>query len=100
MPSFRLTAKAKTDLIKIARYTDRVWGHEQRNLYLKELDDAFHLISDNPSIGEDSGFIKKKYRKFPQGSHLIFYKLDSASGILVIRVLHKGMDVVSKFHSP
>ena len=35
----------------------------------------------------------KLYRKFPQGSHIVFYKDGSTSKIEIIRVLHKSMDV-------
>jgi toxin ParE1/3/4 len=32
------------------------------------------------------------YRKFPEGSHIIFYKPGTTSVIEVIRILHKSMD--------
>jgi len=99
MTPFKLTAKAKTDLKKIAIYTEKPWGKSQRNLYLKEMDDAFHLISDTPSIGHECDFIKEDYRKFPQGSHIIFYKSGTTFRIEIIRVLHKNMDVTSRFRN-
>ena len=37
MRKFLLSTKAKSDLIKIARYTQLTWGKEQRNDYLKIL---------------------------------------------------------------
>ena len=97
MGSFKLTNKAKIDLIKIAKYTEAQWGTEQRNLYLKQFDDAFHLIADKPLVGKECDFIKIHYRKFPQGNHIIFYKDNNTKNIEIIRILHKNVDVLSKF---
>lgn len=97
MSSFKLTNKAKIDLVKIAKYTEAQWGREQRNLYLKQFDNAFHLISDKPLIGKECDYIKTDYRKFPQGSHIIFYKEAGKSNIEIIRILHKKMDVGFRF---
>lgn len=41
MGSFRLTAKAKTDLKTIAAYTQRRWRKAQRHFYIKQLDYVF-----------------------------------------------------------
>ena len=93
MASFKLTAKAKDDLRNIARYTQEKWGREQRNIYLKQFDDAFSLLSKSPEIGPSCDFIKAGYRKFAQGSHVIFYTLGPSSTIQIVRILHKHMDV-------
>ena len=97
MKLFRLTNRAKSDLIQLAKYTEEHWGRDQRNLYIKQLDDTFHLLADNPLAGKACDYIKKGYRKIPQGSHIIFYKEGSLSKIEIIRILHKSMDISSKF---
>ena len=97
MSSFTLTRRAKTDLKSIARFTEKRWGRSQRNIYLKQFDDAFQVLADNPSIGKACDFIKSGYRKFPQGSHVIFYKPGAHNNVDIIRILHKNMDVNSKF---
>ena len=97
MSTFKLTNKAKADLVKIAKYTEVQWGRDQRNIYLKQFDDIFHLLSVKPLAGRECNYIKAHYRKFPQGSHIIFYKAVSENGIEIIRILHKNMDVLSKF---
>ncbi len=74
MELFKLTRKAKNDLIQIAKYTEEHWGKDQRNIYVKQFDDIFHLLADNLSAGKACDHIKIGYRKFPQGSHIIFYK--------------------------
>jgi len=97
MRPFQLTNKAKSDLKQIAIFTEKRWGREQRNLYLKQFDDAFHLLADKPLAGKDCDYIKEGYRKFPQGSHVIFYKAGSECKVEIIRILHKHMDVSFQF---
>jgi len=97
MKAFELTKKAKEDLRSIARYTENRWGLAQRNLYIKQFDDCFYFLSDSLSAGKQCDEIKEGYRKFPQGSHIIFYKEAVMAKILIIRILHKNMDIESKF---
>jgi len=94
--SFTLTQRAKADLRAIARFTEKRWGRTQRNSYIKQFDDTFHLLSDTPSVGKMCGFIRPNYQKFPQGSHIIFYKNISTNRIEIIRILHKNMDVIAR----
>ena len=95
MPNYRLSRKALSDLVEIGRYTERKWSVNQRNTYLKQIDNCFAELSDNPNLGVKCDYIKKGYRKFPQGSHIIFYRLNSDNILEIIRVLHKSMDVES-----
>ena len=96
MKPFALTQKAKADLRSIAIYTEGRWGRDQRNLYLKQLDDAFHLLAENPQAGTECDDIRAGYRKFPQGSHIIFYRIAPDTMLEIVRVLHKSMDAESK----
>ena len=96
MASYRVTKKAHVDLIEIGLFTTNEWGATQRNNYLKQLDDCFSQLAENPELGTQVDFIAKGYRKLPQGSHLIFYRQDLEGTVEIIRVLHKSMDVESK----
>ena len=94
MKPFNLTQKAKADLKEIAKFTMKRWGREKRNLYLKQFDEAFFLLAERrPSIGKLCDEIREGYRKFPQGSHIIFFKQIDKNQINIIRILHKSMDV-------
>ncbi len=93
MRPYLLTAAARKDLIDIGRFTNEKWGKRQRDKYLKQLDDAFKLLSRQPEIGRDADDIKTGYKKFSQGSHVIFYRAGTESHIVVIRILHNSMDV-------
>jgi len=95
MTTFKVSGKAKTDLIKITKYTQLTWGKAQRNDYLKLMDAAFHQLANEPLLGVSCNYIRDGYRKRPQGSHVIYYKEHKANQILIVRILHKSMDVNS-----
>jgi toxin ParE1/3/4 len=97
--AFALSNAAKDDLKAIARFTEKRWGKAQRNLYIKQFDDAFHLLAITPLAGKACDDIKTGYRKFPQGSHVIFYQTGSDNTILIVRILHKNMDADTKFEN-
>lgn len=93
MNKFALSAKAKSDLIKIAKYTQLTWGQTQRNDYLKILDHSFQLLADEPKIEVNCDDIREDYSKYPQANHVIYYKEHKVNQILIVRILHKSMDV-------
>ena len=93
MRSYLLTVAAHQDIIDIGRFTTEKWGARQRNKYLKQLDDAFLLLARQPEIGKPADAVKPGYRKFSQGSHVIFYREGTDSKIVVVRILHSSMDV-------
>lgn len=96
MKPFQLTKEAKNDLRSIAIYTEKHWGKTQRNFYIKQLDDAFLMLAQSPDLGISCTQIRADYKKFPQGSHIIFYRHSAAANILVVRILHKSMDYDSQ----
>lgn len=100
MKNFALTSKAKADLRAIAMFTEERWGKEQRNLYIKQFDDAFHTLTNSPQAGKACDYIRNGYRKFPQGSHIIFYKNGNNVKVEIVRILHKSMDVEAMLPRP
>jgi len=97
MRTFTLTNKAKADLKSIAAYTQRQWGKDQRKTYLRQFDDAFHMLSETPELGNKCDFIKQGYRKFPVSSHVLFYHNIDQFKIEFVRILYKRMDVKTQF---
>lgn len=91
MTNFQLSRKAKADLKSIALYTEREWGRDQRNHYVLQFDQCFHLLADNPNLGQACDEISPGYRQYPQGSHIIFYRLAPGGIDDIIRILHKRM---------
>jgi toxin ParE1/3/4 len=100
MGTFTLTNKAKADLKSLATYTQRKWAKNQRGIYLKQFDDTFHLLADTPDVETKSDFIKLGYRKFPNISHVIFYRTINDTQIEIIRILHKRMDIEKNLKKP
>jgi len=97
MRPYLLTVAARKDIIDIGRFTTEKWGKRQRDKYLKQLDDGFKLLARQPEIGRDADDIKPGYKKFSQGSNIIFYRAGTESRIVVIRILHNSMDVDQHF---
>jgi len=99
MRTFTLTNQAKADLKSIAAYTQRKWGKDQRGTYVQQLDDAFHMLSENPELGNKCDFIKQGYRQFPVSSHILFYRSISQFEIEFVRVLHKRMNAKAQIQT-
>lgn len=91
MPNFKLSRKAKADLKSIAIYTERKWKRDQRNHYILQFDQCFHLLGENPNLGQICDEISPGYRQYPQGSHIIFYRPAAEDVVEIIRILHKRM---------
>lgn len=81
------------DLKDIARYTQKLWGREQRNDYLRMLDACFRQLAANPSLGKECQNIREGYWKQAAGSHVIFYRHASGDSIEIVRVLQGRMDL-------
>lgn len=93
MGAFSLTAAAKADLKSIAAYSQRRWAKVQRKIYAKQFADAFHMLADTLEAGIACDVIKVGYRKFPIGSHVVFYRALSDTEIEIVRILHKRVDL-------
>lgn len=87
---FRVSRAARQDLLRIGRFTERRWSKAKRNHYLGQLDEAFALIGENDSIGNTCDETSPGYRKFPEGSHVIYYRVTDM--VEIIRILHERMD--------
>lgn len=99
MSSFEVTRAARADLKNIAAYTQKTWGSEQRRTYIKGLDTAFHFLVENPLSGATCDYVAEGLRKHRHEHHTVFYE-SSDGTILIVRVLHKSMDVDSQFKNP
>jgi len=91
MLKYYLSNKAKADLRSIGRYTQKQWGKEQRNHYLRNLDKCIQHLAERPALGITCDEIRQGYRKYSEGKHVIFYKV-LGNEIEIIRILHKSMD--------
>ena len=100
MTRFRLSAAADADMRKIAAHSLQHWGQPQRDSYIGELFGAFGRLAETPQIATGIDSIREGYRKFPQGSHVIFFRESESDGREIIRILHKRMDAGTHLNSP
>jgi len=92
--NYSLHKLAETDLEDIWLYTTEEWGIEQADEYIRMLLSRFSWISTNPLLGKKRDDIKPDYYCFPEGKHLIFYKI-TPSGIDIIGIPHQSMDILA-----
>jgi toxin ParE1/3/4 len=89
--TIRLTPRAEADLEEIWDYTASGWGIEQAEHYIRELWRAMVFVAADPRRGKACDDVRSGYRRYPAGSHLIFYRT-AGRDIEVVRVLHQRMD--------
>ena len=92
MSRLKLTPGAHADLEAIWEHSATRWDINQAEAYVLMLGRSLEALAETPGLGRKIDDIRLGYLKFPAGSHVIFYRR-SESGIEVIRILHKSMDV-------
>ncbi|HXN88392.1 MAG TPA: type II toxin-antitoxin system RelE/ParE family toxin [Methylocella sp.] len=91
MTRFVVSPRAQADLDAIWEYTVNRWGIEQAEFYVRQLETAIKAVAAEPLRGRSCEDIRAGYKKYPAGSHVLFFRLTSA-GIDVVRILHRHMD--------
>ena len=91
MSGYVLSPRAKADLDDIWDYTERNWGTEQAKAYIRLIGAAIQTLAISPALGKACDHIQEGYRKYPAGSHVVFFRLTDR-GINVVRILHRSMD--------
>jgi len=81
-----------TDLHNVAGYSELHWGINQRNKYLKALENKLLLLSQNPRLGKLRTDLTIACRSYPHEEHIIFYQ-EFKQHIAIIGILHKRMDI-------
>lgn len=85
-----LSRKAQADLEAIRDYTVAGYGADQGIAYFDAIEAAFRRLLAYPMMGTPA--LRTGIRAFGCREHRIYYALDDKR-ILVVRVLHKAMDV-------
>lgn len=94
-PGYILRLRARDDLESIWHYTFTTWGLTQADHYLKSLVARFEWLAENPQLGKPRNDIKTGYRCFPEGQHLVFYKM-AQHRIDIIGIIHQSQDVIAQ----
>ncbi len=91
MTRYRLTPAAQRDLSLIWDYTAERWDVVQAETYVNEIRAAIERVTEDPHRGRSCEEIRRGYRRYSIGSHLLFY-FPHGDGVDVIRILHQRMD--------
>lgn len=97
MPDYLVAPRAKNDLKKIARYTKKTWGSEQRDKYLLDMEERFEWLAENSSMGTPRDEIKEGYYSFPYKKHTIFYLISEDGIISIIGIIGPGQSLEKYF---
>lgn len=86
MREYRLSKRAKDDLLAIARYGDEKFGVAQSNRYREQLKKRFSVLAEQPLLNPAVDQIRRGYRRSVCGAHSIYYRIE-ADGVEIMRVL-------------
>lgn len=75
MNAYALSPHAVADLDDIWDYTSERWGEAQAERYVRALAHVFQRLADGPQLGRACDELRKGYRRFGCGSHIVFYRL-------------------------
>lgn len=89
---YELSEAAATDIEDILDRSVADFGPVQTERYYDSLKRCLELLGENPGMGGAADDLRSGYRRFAHQSHVIFYRA-SGRGILVVRILHRRMDV-------
>lgn len=96
MANYLLSESAQQDIISIQHYTMDRWGKAQTSKYLSLLEQRLEWLANDPTLGKKRNEIKEGYIGFPEGRHIIFYRI-TESGIEVMGIIHQSEDIDSHF---
>jgi toxin ParE1/3/4 len=91
MSRYVLSPRARADLEDIWTYSAQRWGTDQAEDYIRRVQHAIETVAQEPRKGRACDEIRRGYRKYPAGSHVLFYRSMKA-GIDIVRILHSHMD--------
>ena len=92
MAEYRLTQRARANLIDIYDFTEGKFGAYQAEAYHAGLVRSFGLLADFPLIGQTIDELAAGYRRFRFQSHLIFYTVQPDS-VETRAVVHSAQDI-------
>jgi toxin ParE1/3/4 len=92
---YRLTERARVDLIDIYDFSEGRFGTYQADAYYAGLIRSFGLLADFPLIGQTADNLSTGLRRFRFQSHLIFYTVQP-NHVEVRAIIHGSQDIRSQ----
>ena len=87
MAEYRLSLRARSDLLNIYAFSDARFGRYQADAYHAGFERTFGLLADFPGIGTSADELVAGYRRFRFQSHYIFYT-EEADHVLIRALIH------------
>src|ERR1700761_356557 len=91
MRRLEFTPKAQRDIEEIWDYSVDQFGVDRAIEYVREIQRAATVLMQDPRRGLACDDIRSGYRKFPVGSHVLFFRT-SATRVVIVRILHARMN--------
>ncbi len=91
--NYNLSYKANQDIAAIYEFGIEKFGFKPAEKYIKELEENFTILVNNPNFGRKSNFLIKNLFRYRFKAHVIFFVL-SNNDIFIIRVLGSRMDFI------
>ena len=92
MASYRISNRARGNLIEIYNYTVGHFGAYQAEAYYAGLIRTFDLLADFPNIGQRVDELAEGYRRFRFQAHVVFYTFQHDQ-VEIRAVLHYARDI-------
>lgn len=90
--SYRLTRQARIDLAAIYRDGSRRFGTAVADEYLDGFFRTASLLASFPQAARERSEIVPPMRAHPYRSHLILYRIEDETDIVIVRVPHGRQD--------
>lgn len=87
LAEFRISRRARNDLLDIYEFTDAKFGRYQAEAYHAGFERTFGLIAEFPRIGASADELVPGHRRFRFQSHYIFYT-EEADFVLIRALIH------------
>jgi len=87
----RLSNPAKTDLQRIATYTQQEWSAVQKKVYLDLIKKSFNTLSRVGNIGKKRDDIEQGLYTYSIKKNTVYFR-ETDQEFVVLRILHSRMD--------
>jgi toxin ParE1/3/4 len=92
MGRYRLTERARSDLVDIYDFTESKFAAYQVDAYYAGPIRSFGLLADFPRIGQSADELAAGYRRFRFQSHIIFYT-EQPDAVEIRAIIHGAVDI-------
>ena len=86
----RITARAFSDIAKIAAFGSEEWGEDVARAYTDRLTARLNQLKTHPELGPADD-TQGGFRTLGAGSHMAFYRIETDE-VVIVRVLHASQD--------